>query len=103
MCADDLSKVVSAPLVQLSNFTLFSLPLVGTVDLVTVDNSTISNQLVPGSIIVRHMQSILEPSLPLRVWGSMRSTHNALQGVVMTSFGDTCPYFWLLIGKIYKF
>ena len=25
----------------------------------------------------------------------MKSTHNACQGVVMTSFGGTCPYFWL--------
>ncbi len=48
--------------------------------------STISNQLVAGSIIVRHIKSILEPSLPLRVYEPMRSTHNASQGVVMTSF-----------------
>ncbi len=27
----------------------------------------------------------------------MRSTHNAFQGVVMTSFGSRCPYFWLCL------
>ncbi len=59
--------------------------------------TTISNQLVAGSIIVRHMQSILEPSLSLRVYGPMMSTHNASQGVVMTSFGGTRPYFWLCL------
>ena len=55
-------------------------------------SSIISNQLVAGSIIVRHIKSILEPSLPLRVYGPMRSTHNASQGVVMTSFCGTCPH-----------
>ncbi len=34
---------------------------------------------------------------PLRVYGPMRSTHNASRGVVMTSFGGTCPYFWLCL------
>ena len=68
-------------------------------------SSTISNQLVAGSIIVRHIKSILEPSLLLRVYGPMRSTHNAPQGVVMTSFGGTCPYFGCVSyspGKICK-
>jgi hypothetical protein len=45
---------------------LLPLPPLGTVTL-TVGSSTISNQLVAGSIMVRHMKSILEPSLPLRV------------------------------------
>ncbi len=63
--------------------------VLGAVNLVTVGSSTISNQLVAGSVIVRHMKSTLEPSLPLRVYGLMWSTHNALQGVVMTSFGGT--------------
>ena len=49
------------------------------------------------SIIVRHIKSIREPSLPLRVYVPIRSTHNTLQGVVMTSFGGTCPYFWLFL------
>jgi hypothetical protein len=42
--------------------------------------------------MVRHMKSILEPSLPLRVWGPTRSTDYALQGVAVTSLGGTCPY-----------
>jgi hypothetical protein len=32
----------------------------------------------------------------------MRSTHNAHQGVVMTSFGSTCPYFWLCLLFIWQ-
>ncbi len=35
-------------------------------------NSTISNQLEAGSIIVRHIKSICDPSLPLRVYGPTR-------------------------------
>ncbi len=48
------------------------------------------------------MKSILEPSLPLRVLGSMRSTHNAFQWVIMTSFGGTWPYFWLCLLFIWQ-
>jgi hypothetical protein len=55
----------------------------------TVGSSTNSNQLVARSIMVRHMKSILEASCPLRVSGPMRSTHTALQRVVMTSFDST--------------
>ena len=78
------------------------LPLVS---LWSFGSSTISNQLVAGSIIVRHIKSILEPSLPLRVYKPMRSTHNASQGVVMTSFYGTCPHFCCVSywpGKICK-
>jgi hypothetical protein len=56
-------------------------------------NSTISNQLDAGSIIVRHIKSICVPSLPLRVYGPMRSTHNASQGVEMTSLVGNLPCF----------
>jgi hypothetical protein len=70
--------------------------------LVTVGSSTISNQLVSGSIIVKHMKSILEPSLHLRVHGPMRSIHIALQGVVLTSFGSTRPYFLLCLLFIWQ-
>jgi hypothetical protein len=65
------------------------LPLLGTVDISTVGIFTISNSLVAGSFFVRHMKSIYFLSSPLRVYGPMRSTHNALLGVVMTSFGGT--------------
>ena len=84
-------KIKSASLVFLF-VTL--LPLVS---LWSFGSSTISNQLVAGSIIVRHIKSILEPSLPLRVYGPIRSTHNAAQGVVMASLGGTWPYFWLCL------
>jgi hypothetical protein len=47
--------------------------------------------------MVRHMKSILEPSLLLRVYGPTRSTHNASQGVVMTSLGGIRPYFRLCL------
>ena len=45
-----------------------------------IGNSTISNQLVAGSIIMMHIKSITVLSLPLRVYGPMRSTHNAPMG-----------------------
>ena len=87
ICAEDLSKVISASVV-------FLLPLVC---LWSFGSPSISKQLVAGSIIVRHINLILEPSFLLRVYGPMRSTHNASQGVIMTSFGGTCPYFWLCL------
>jgi hypothetical protein len=49
-----------------STCCLLPLSELGTVTL-TVGSSTISNQLVVVLIIVRHLKSILEPSLPLRV------------------------------------
>jgi hypothetical protein len=68
ICAELFAKVVSATLVFSANVTFLPLPAVGTViSLVTVGSSTILNQLVTGSIIVRHIKSILEPSCPLRV------------------------------------
>ncbi len=82
ICTEVLSNYKSAFLAFLF-VTL--LPLVS---LWSIGSSTISNQLVAGSIIVRHINSILEPSLPLRVYGPIRSTHNTLQGIVMTSFGE---------------
>jgi hypothetical protein len=57
----------------------------------TGGNSTILNQLDAGSIMVRAMKSMTEPSLPLRVYGPTRSTH-VLQGVVITVLGSKCPY-----------
>jgi hypothetical protein len=70
-------------------FAFLPLPILGSVDFVAVGSFVISNQLVAGSIIVRHMKLILVLSLPLRVYFLMRSTHNPLQGVVMTSFDST--------------
>ncbi len=67
ICAEDLSILI----------VLFFVNLLTLVSLWSFGSSTISNQLVAGSIIVRHIKSILEPSLPLRVYGPMRSTHNA--------------------------
>jgi hypothetical protein len=69
------------------------LPLLGTVNFVTVGSYVVSNQLIVGSIMVRHMILILVLSLPLRVHYLVRCTHNALRGVIMNSFNSTISYF----------
>jgi hypothetical protein len=56
---------------------------------VIVGRFIVLNQLSAGSIMVRHMELILLLSLPLRVYYLMRCTHNAVQGVIMTSFDST--------------
>ena len=56
-------------------------------------NSTSSNQLEAGSIIVRDIKSIWDPSLPLRVYKPIRSTHNTSQGVMTTVLVGNFPYF----------
>ena len=58
-------------------------------------SSTISNQLEAGSIIVRHIKSISVPSLPLRVYSPIRSTHKASHGFEMTNL--LCREFPLLM------
>ncbi len=73
---------------------LFTLALIGDSQfVVTVGNYIVSNQLIAGSIMVRHMVLILVLSLPLRVYYLMRCTHNALWGVIMNSFDSTISYF----------
>ncbi len=67
-------------------FAFLPLPVLRTVNDVTVGSFIVSNQLVAGSIMVRHMISIIVLSLPLRVYCLMRSTPNACRGVVMNSF-----------------
>ncbi len=59
----------------------------------TVSNYIVSNQLIAGSIMARHMIIVLVLSLPLRVYYLMRCTHNALWGVIMNSFDSTISYF----------
>ncbi len=59
---------------------------------VTVGNCIVSNQLIAGSIMVRHMILILVLSLLLRVYYLMRCTHNTLWGVIMNSFDSTISY-----------
>jgi hypothetical protein len=58
----------------------------------TKGSSAISNQLEARLIMVRAIKSICKLSLPLRVYGPMRSTHKHSQGFVMTVFGGKCPY-----------
>ncbi len=60
---------------------------------VTAGNYIVLNQLIAGSIMVRHMILILVLSLPLRVYYLMRCTHNALWGVIMNSVDSTISYF----------
>jgi hypothetical protein len=60
---------------------------------VTVGNYIVSNQLIAGSIMVRHMILILVLSLPLSLYYLMRCTHNALWQVIMNSFDSTISYF----------
>ncbi len=59
----------------------------------TVGSYILLNQLIAGSIMVRHMKLILVLSLPLRVYYVMKCTHNALQGVIMNSFDSIESYF----------
>ncbi len=48
----------------------------------TMGSSTISNQLEAGLIMVRAIKSICKLSLPLRMYGPMRSTHKHSQVIV---------------------
>jgi hypothetical protein len=78
---------------NMSSILSDSLPLTFIVRcLVTTGSSTISNQLEAGSIMVRAMKSITEPSMPLRVYGPTRLTHSILHGVVITVLGGRCTY-----------
>jgi hypothetical protein len=67
----------------------YTCPYWGKSTFVTVGIFIMLNQLVAGSIMVRHMKLILLLSLPLRVHCLTRSTHNALWVVIMTSFDST--------------
>ncbi len=58
-----------------------------------VGNSTTSNQLEAGLIMVRAMKSIDKPSLPLSVYGPARLTQRASHGVLITILCGRCPYF----------
>ncbi len=68
----------------------------------TKGSSTILNQLEAGSIMVRAMKSICELSLPLRVYGPMRSTHKHSQGLLMTDLGGKWPYLMLRLLFIWQ-
>ncbi len=58
----------------------------------TTGSSAISNQLEAGLIMIRAIKSICKLSMPLRVYGPMRSTHKHSQGFVMAVFGGRCPH-----------
>jgi len=85
--------IQSELLPEISSATIDSLLLTCVVlSHLTSGNSTISNQLDAGSIMVRAMKSMTEPSLPLRVYGPTRSTHKVLHVVVIMVLGGRCPY-----------
>ena len=70
----------------------------------TLGSYIVSNQLIAGSNMVRHMKLILLLSLLIRVYYLMKCTHNALQGVIMNSF-DSVNHILavsLVFGKICK-
>ena len=94
--SDDLSKISSS--------IVLSLPLTFLViTRVIVGNSTTLSQLEVGSIMVRAMKSIDEPSLPLRVYGPMRSTHRASQGVLITILAYFCDHFLFIWQVLHDF
>ena len=89
--ADDLSKYA-----YLGCLWVF-LPLgpfvsKGIIASVITGSSAISNQLEAGLIIIRHIKSATVPSLPLKVYGHIRSTHSTLQGFVLTSLVGSFSY-----------
>jgi hypothetical protein len=84
--SDDSSKICSS--------IVLSLPLtLLVINCMIVGNSTTSNQLEVGLIMVRAMKSIDELSLPLSVYGPTRSIHKASHGVLITILDGRCPYF----------
>ena len=60
---------------------------------INLARSTVLNQLEAGSIIVRHMKSISIPSLPRSMYGPIKLTHTASQGVIVASIVGSFPYF----------
>jgi hypothetical protein len=94
--ADDLSKYGSLSGVCLPFWPFLSLAVLMSGRLST-GNLTISNQLVAGSIIVRHMKSIAVPSLPFMVYGPIKSTQRVCHGLVITCLGGNLPYCFCLL------
>jgi hypothetical protein len=76
---------------------LFTLAFVGDSHFLAVGNHIVSNQLIAGSIMVRHMILILVFSFDFRVYYLMRCTHNALWVVIMNNFDSTISYFGLFL------
>ncbi len=86
--------IQSDDLLKISFLIVLSLPLTFLViNCMIVGNSTASNQLEAGLIMVRAMKSIDKPFLPLSVYGPTRSTQRASNGVLITILGGKCPYF----------
>ena len=63
--------------------------------------STISNQPVAGSIIVRHHKVKAFLYFLLSVYGPMRSTHRVSQGSASACFSDKNPYFFVYLFVIW--
>ncbi len=85
MWSDDLSKI--------SSLIIFSFLLTTLVcSFISNGSSTILNQLEAGSIMVRTIKSIAEPSLPLSVYGLTKSMHSASHGLLVTILDGKSPY-----------
>jgi hypothetical protein len=72
---------------------IYPCPYWGQSIFVAVSKYIVSNQLIAGSIMVRHMILVLVLSLPLKVYYLMRCTYNTLWRVIMNSFDSTISYF----------
>ena len=83
------SEVLSKILLAVSSFMPLTLCLCNQG---IMGSFPISKQLEAGSVMVRAIKSISKLSLPLRVYGTMRSTHKHFQGLLMTVLGGRCPY-----------
>jgi hypothetical protein len=100
--ADDLSKYGSLSVVLLHLWPFLFLAVL-TSGRSSTSNSTISNQLVAGSIIVRHMNSITVPSLPFMVYGPIKSTQRVCHGLVITCLGGNLPYCFCFLLSTWHF
>ncbi len=91
----DIGCPISITLLSTSDVCclIYPCPYWGQSIYVTVGSYIVSNQLIVGSIMVRHKKLILVLSLPLKVYYLIRCTHNALQGVIMNSFDGIESYF----------
>ena len=62
----------------------------------------ISNQLVAGSIIVRHHNLSGFFTFWGIVYGPIRSTHRVSQGFVSACLGGSLPYFWFFFFALWQ-
>ncbi len=69
----------------------------------TTGDSAFSNQLEAGLIMVRAIKSICKLSLPLRVYGPMRSTHKHSQGIIDSLWWEVPIFLWPSLINLARF